>query len=50
VVYRVARELLPDVLPYVVGTPASYGFATLNGRSLADNAPEVMLSNPQIID
>ena len=39
-----ARELLPDVLPYVVGTPASFGFATRNGRSLADNAPEVMLS------
>jgi hypothetical protein len=40
----VARELLPDVLPYVVGTPAMYGFATRNGRPLADNAPEVMLS------
>lgn len=40
----VARELLPDVLPYVVGTPASFGFATRNGRGLADNAPELMLS------
>jgi Domain of unknown function (DUF4331) len=40
----VARELFPDVLPYVIGTPASYGFATRNGRTLADNAPEVMLS------
>jgi Domain of unknown function (DUF4331) len=40
----VARELFPDVLPYVVGTPATYGFATCNGRTLADNAPEVMLS------
>jgi hypothetical protein len=40
----VANQLLPDVLPYVVGTPASYGFAGLNGRTLADNAPEVMLS------
>jgi Domain of unknown function (DUF4331) len=40
----VARELLPDVLSYVVGTPASYGFAARNGRTLADNAPEVMLS------
>ncbi len=40
----VARELFPDVLPYVVGTPASFGFATRNGRTLADNAPEVMLS------
>ena len=40
----VAGELFPDVLPYVVGTPASYGFATRNGRTLADNAPEAMLS------
>jgi hypothetical protein len=41
---EVARQLLPDVLPYVVGTPAVFGFATRNGRTLADNAPEVMLS------
>jgi hypothetical protein len=41
---RVARALFPDVLPYVVGTPATYGFAGFNGRTLADNAPEVMLS------
>ncbi|MGO9173247.1 MAG: DUF4331 family protein [Rhodomicrobium sp.] len=40
----VARELFPDVLPYVVGTPATYGFATRNGRPMADNAPEAMLS------
>jgi hypothetical protein len=40
----VARELFPDVMSYVVGTPAVYGFAARNGRSLADNAPEVMLS------
>ena len=40
----VAAELFPDVLPYVVGTPASYGFAGFNGRTLADNAPEAMLS------
>jgi Domain of unknown function (DUF4331) len=40
----VARELFPDVLPYVVGTPATYGFANFNGRTLADNAPEAMLS------
>ncbi|MCO5994131.1 DUF4331 family protein [Actinoallomurus rhizosphaericola] len=40
----VARALFPDVLPYVVGTPATFGFATRNGRALADNAPEVMLS------
>jgi hypothetical protein len=40
----VAAELFPDVLSYVVGTPASYGFAGRNGRTLADNAPEAMLS------
>jgi len=40
----VARELLPDVLPYVIGTPAVYGFAARNGRTMADNAPEAMLS------
>jgi hypothetical protein len=40
----VARSLFPDVLTYEVGTPATYGFATRNGRTLADNAPEVMFS------
>ena len=40
----VAWTLLPDVLSYVVGTPATYGFAVRNGRTLADNAPEAMLS------
>jgi hypothetical protein len=32
------------VAPYVVGTPATYGFAGHNGRTLADNAPEAVLS------
>ncbi|KAB8180940.1 DUF4331 family protein [Microbispora catharanthi] len=40
----VARELFPDVLPYVVGTPATFSFAARNGRTMADNAPEVMMS------
>jgi hypothetical protein len=40
----VARQLLPDVLPYEVGTPATFGFAVRNGRTMADNAPEAMLS------
>jgi hypothetical protein len=40
----VARTLYPDVLHYTVGTPASYGFAVRNGRTMADNAPEAMLS------
>ena len=38
----VALRLLPDILPYRVGTPASFSFAGFNGRTLADNAPEVM--------
>ena len=40
----VAGELFPDLLSYVVGTPASYSFAARNGRTMADNAPEAMLS------
>ena len=40
----VARRLFPDVLSYVVGSPAVYGFPGFNGRALADNAPEAMLS------
>jgi Domain of unknown function (DUF4331) len=40
----VSGELFPDVLPYVVGTPAVYGFTGFNGRTMADNAPEAMLS------
>jgi Domain of unknown function (DUF4331) len=38
----VAARLLPDVLPYRVGTAAAFTFAGFNGRALADNAPEVM--------
>ncbi len=40
----VAWELFPDVLSYVVGTSATYSFAARNGRTMADNAPEAMLS------
>ena len=36
--------LLLIVLSYVAGTPALYGFAARNGRTLADNTPEAMLS------
>ena len=41
---QVMTRLLPDVLPYRVGTPAVFGFAGFNGRALADNAPSVMYS------
>ncbi len=40
----VTDRILPNMLPYIVGTPASFGFARWNGRSLTDNAPEVMFS------
>jgi hypothetical protein len=40
----VARRLFPDVLPYVIGTPASFGFSGINGRTRADNSPEVMFA------
>ena len=40
----VARRFCPNVLPYEVGTPAVFGFAEWNGRSLTDNAPDVMFS------
>lgn len=40
--HAVAERLLPDLLPYRVGTPAAFSFAGFNGRTLADNAPEVM--------
>ena len=40
----VTRRLLPDVLPYRIGTPAAFSFAGFNGRTLGDNAPEVMYS------
>jgi hypothetical protein len=40
----VARRLFPNILPYEVGTPATFGFAEWNGRCLTDNAPDVMFS------
>lgn len=40
----VAQELFPDVLPYEIGTTAVFSKDIRNGRALADNAPEVMLS------
>jgi hypothetical protein len=40
----VAHRVCPNILPYEVGTPAVFGFAQWNGRSLTDNAPDVMFS------
>ncbi|WP_329455944.1 DUF4331 family protein [Streptomyces sp. NBC_01497] len=42
--HDVAERVLPDVLPYTIGTPAEFGFAGFNGRSLTDNAGEAMFS------
>jgi len=47
---RFAR-FLPNVLPYRIGTTAVFEFAEWNGRSLTDNAPDVMFTtaaNPPI--
>jgi len=41
---KVARRVCPNILPYTVGTRAVFGFADWNGRSLTDNAPNVMFS------
>jgi len=41
---KVARRFCPNILLYEVGTPAVFGFAEWNGRSLIDNAPDVMFS------
>ncbi|MEI9974641.1 MAG: DUF4331 family protein [Ignavibacteriota bacterium] len=41
---KVAHRIFPNMLPYEVGTPAVFGFAEWNGRSLTDNVPDVMFS------
>ncbi|WFU91368.1 DUF4331 family protein (plasmid) [Rhizobium sp. CC1099] len=41
---RFAERLLPNMLPYKVGTQAVFGFSDWNGRSLTDNVPDVMFS------
>jgi hypothetical protein len=40
----VTQRLVPDTLPYQVGTAAIFGFTDFNGRTLGDNAPEVVFS------
>ncbi len=41
---KVAHRFFPNILPYQVKTKATFGFAEWNGRSLTDNAPDVMFS------
>ena len=40
----VAGRVLPDILPYILDSAASFGFAGVNGRGLADPAYDVVLS------
>jgi hypothetical protein len=40
----VADLLTPDILQYRLGTPASFSFATRNGRRSTDDAADVVLS------
>jgi hypothetical protein len=41
---KVAHRFFPNILPYEVATPASFGFLEWNGRSFTDNASNVMSS------
>lgn len=41
---RVAEILLPDILPYQLGTKAHFGAGIRNGRGLRDPSAEVMIS------
>lgn len=40
----VMERIVPDLLRYVVGSPAVFGFARFNGRRMTDNAAEVIFS------
>ena len=42
--HAVARKILPNVLPYTIGTAGVFGFGEWDGRSLTDNVPDVMFS------
>ncbi|PRY16773.1 DUF4331 family protein [Kineococcus rhizosphaerae] len=41
---RLVGRLLPDVLPYTVGTPASFDLLGWNGRTLTDDAADVVFT------
>ncbi|MBB6144411.1 hypothetical protein HNQ77_002363 [Silvibacterium bohemicum] len=41
---KIAHRMFPNIMPYHVGTSASYGFLEWNGRTMTDNAPDVMFS------
>lgn len=41
---RVAHRVFPNILPYRVGTAAAFDFLEWNGRTMTDNAADVMFS------
>ena len=41
---RVIETLCPTTLPYELGTPASFDFTGINGRALADDVMDVILT------
>jgi hypothetical protein len=41
---RLAERLLPAILPYRIGTLAAFDYAGFNGRGLADDAMDVILT------
>lgn len=41
---QLVARLLPATLPYVLDTPAAFDFAGFNGRALADDAMDVILT------
>lgn len=40
---KISHIIMPDVVPYVVGTEANYGIAWINGRKLSDDAMDTAL-------
>jgi hypothetical protein len=41
---QLASRLLPAVLPYELGTPAAFDFAGFNGRGMADDVMDIILT------
>ncbi len=49
----IAARLCPNTLPYELGTSATFGVASFNGRALADDALDVILTlaaNTPVVD
>ena len=41
---KLIARLCPTMLPYVIGTPAGFDFASFNGRALGDDVVDVILT------